>query len=184
MVSPHVSKPEGQHNDISFRAHRLGSVTVSAIMSIKPIDPKGYAALLAQLQQCIGSARLQAALSVNRELILLYWGIGRDIFARQAREGWGSKMIERLAFDLHRAFPKMTGLSARNLNYMRAFAEAWPDQAIVQQVAAQFRLGLIDRKFSTAKFTKSCRETALQSSCCSTGASLRLAGRGSSRVLD
>lgn len=45
-------------------------------------------------------------------------------------------MIDRLAGDLGRAFPKMTGLSARNLKYMRAFAEAWPDGEFVQQVVA------------------------------------------------
>jgi predicted nuclease of restriction endonuclease-like (RecB) superfamily len=75
-------------------------------------------------------------LSVNRELVLLYWSIGRDILSRQKSEGWGSKVIDRLAVDLGRAFPEMTGLSARNLKYMRAFAEAWPDLEFVQQVVA------------------------------------------------
>ena len=68
--------------------------------------------------------------------MLLYWGIGRDILSRQESEGWGAKVIDRLATDLGRAFPEMTGLSARNLEYMRAFAEAWPDPEFVQQVVA------------------------------------------------
>lgn len=101
-----------------------------------PGDPQGYADLVFELKQRITAARLQAALSVNRELILLYWGIGRDILARQRNEGWGSRIVERLANDLRRAFPEMTGLSARNLSYMRAFAEAWPDREFVQQVVA------------------------------------------------
>ena len=66
---------------------------------------------------------------------LLYWQIGRDILGRQEHEGWGTKVIDRLAGDLRRAYPDMTGLSPRNLKYMRAFAEAWPDESIVQQAA-------------------------------------------------
>jgi predicted nuclease of restriction endonuclease-like (RecB) superfamily len=69
--------------------------------------------------------------------VLLYWQIGRDILERQSREGWGSKVIERLAQDLRSAFPDMKGFSPRNLKYMRAFAEAWPDAEFVQQAAAQ-----------------------------------------------
>lgn len=106
-------------------------------MDIEPTtSPHGYAALLADLKQRIDSARLKAALSVNRELVLLYWSIGRDILARQSTEGWGTKVIDRLAADLRRSFPEMTGLSARNLKYMRAFAEAWRDPQFVQQVVA------------------------------------------------
>jgi predicted nuclease of restriction endonuclease-like (RecB) superfamily len=117
--------------------------------------PDSYPALLAELKQRIRSARLTAALSVNRELILLYWSIGRDILARQRAEGWGTKVIDRLAADLRRAFPEMTGISARNLKYMRAFAEAWPGEKIVQQVAAQLPWGhnthLLDAVKSSAE---------------------------------
>jgi predicted nuclease of restriction endonuclease-like (RecB) superfamily len=106
-------------------------------MAIEPTtSPQSYAALLADLKQRIDSARLKAALSVNRELVLLYWSIGRDILTRQGTEGWGTKVVDRLAADLRRSFPEMTGLSARNLKYMRAFAEAWPDPQFVQQVVA------------------------------------------------
>ena len=74
----------------------------------------GYAALLSELKARIRSARLRAAMAVNQELILLYWSIGRDILARQSAEGWGARVIDRLAADLRRDFPDMTGLSARN----------------------------------------------------------------------
>lgn len=100
------------------------------------IDAQGYSAFVSDLKRRIAEARHRAGLSVNRELILLYWTIGRDILARQESEGWGAKVIDRLADDLGRAFPEMTGLSARNLKYMRAFAEAWPDGEFVQQVVA------------------------------------------------
>ncbi|MDP2795196.1 MAG: PDDEXK nuclease domain-containing protein [Sulfurisoma sp.] len=78
---------------------------------------------------------------MNRELVLLYWQIGRDILERQARQGWGAKVIERLAHDLRTAFPDMKGFSRANLMYMRAFAEAWPDAEIVQQAVGQLPWG-------------------------------------------
>ena len=106
-----------------------------------PDLPDGYAALLGGLKSRIASARLKAALAVNSELILLYWEIGRDILQRQRDEGWGAKVVERLGADLRRAFPEMTGLSSRNLKYMRAFAEAYPDHEFVQRVAAQLPWG-------------------------------------------
>ena len=81
--------------------------------------------------------------------MLLYWQIGRDILARQAEQGWGAKVIERLAHDLRTAFPDMQGFSPRNLKYMRAFAEAWPDAQFVQEVLAQLpwyhQLALLDK---------------------------------------
>ena len=72
---------------------------------------------------------------------MLYWQIGRDILARQAEQGWGAKVIERLAHDLRTAFPDMKGFSRANLMYMRAFAEAWPDAEIVQQAVGQLPWG-------------------------------------------
>ncbi len=99
--------------------------------------PAGYDELLGRLKERVRSARLGAGLAVNREMILLYWQIGRDILQRQADQGWGAKVIDRLAADLRRAFPKMTGFSPRNLKYMRAFGAAWPDEPIVQQLVAQ-----------------------------------------------
>jgi predicted nuclease of restriction endonuclease-like (RecB) superfamily len=105
----------------------------------KPLD--NYPSFLADIKQRIQSARLHAALSVNRELVLLYWSIGTDILIRQRAEGWGTKVIDRLSADLRRTFPEMTGISSRNLKYMRAFAEAWPDQAFVQRVVAQLPWG-------------------------------------------
>jgi predicted nuclease of restriction endonuclease-like (RecB) superfamily len=70
-------------------------------------------------------------------LVLLYWQIGREILQRQGQEGWGTKVIDRLAKNLKQEFPEMNGFSPRNLKYMRAFAEAWTDEQIVQQVVAQ-----------------------------------------------
>lgn len=71
-------------------------------------------------------------------MIDLYWRIGGVILARQAAEGWGARVIDRLSQDLRAAFPDMSGFSARNLKYMRAFAAAWPDEAIVQDRLHKF----------------------------------------------
>ncbi|MFT3854988.1 MAG: PDDEXK nuclease domain-containing protein [Ilumatobacteraceae bacterium] len=98
--------------------------------------PTGYADALAEAKRAIRSARVRAVLTVDRELVELYWTLGRLILDRQERDGWGSKVVERLASDLRREFPGMTGLSVRNLLYMRSFAAAWPDAAIVQQLVA------------------------------------------------
>lgn len=103
--------------------------------------PGGYADWLVELKTRIHQAQQRAALAVNRELVLLYWQIGCDILDRQNREGWGAKVIERLAHDLRNAFPTMKGFSRANLMYMRAFAEAWPDAAIVQQAVGQLPWG-------------------------------------------
>ncbi|CRM03303.1 PDDEXK nuclease domain-containing protein [Pseudomonas sp. 58 R 12] len=103
--------------------------------------PAGYSDWLTDLKGRIHSAQQRATLAVNRELVLLYWQIGHDILTRQAEQGWGSKVIDRLAQDLRAAFPKMKGFSPRNLKYMRAFAQAWPDSEFVQQAAAQLPWG-------------------------------------------
>ncbi len=111
--------------------------------------PEGYGDWLAALKKRIHTAQQKATLAVNRELVLLYWQIGRDILARQAEQGWGAKVIERLAHDLRNAFPEMKGFSPRNLKYMRAFAEAWPDAEFVQAVLAQLpwyhQIALLDK---------------------------------------
>ena len=112
--------------------------TKRATKLTKPGLPAAYGTLLADLKQRVRSAQVRAALSVNRELVLLYWHIGREILRSQQAEGWGTKVIERLAKDLRREFTEMSGLSSRNLKYMRSFAEAYPGGSMVQQAAGQF----------------------------------------------
>ena len=100
-------------------------------------EEENYLAFLSDLKSRIRQAQVKAALAVNKELVLLYWQIGRDVLQRQQEEGWGSKVIQRLAKDLKREFPNIKGFSRSNLLYMRAFAEAYPDEEFVQQVAGQ-----------------------------------------------
>jgi predicted nuclease of restriction endonuclease-like (RecB) superfamily len=106
-------------------------------------EPVAYGKLLSDIKARIRDARVGAALAVNRALIRLYWEIGQEILRLRGEEGWGTQISGRLAADLRREFPDMTGLSRTNLHYMRVLAEAWPrsEQAVVQQVVEQLPWG-------------------------------------------
>lgn len=104
-------------------------------------NSQDYFDALIAFKQEIKNARLKAHMSVNRELILLYWRIGKEILKRKSELGWGSKVIDQLSKDLQHEFPEMKGLSTRNLVYMQTFAAAYPDYEITQQVAAQIPWG-------------------------------------------
>jgi predicted nuclease of restriction endonuclease-like (RecB) superfamily len=95
--------------------------------------PTAYAPLLADLKARVRAAQVKAAVAVNRELILLYWHIGREILRAQQAEGWGTKVVERLAKDLAAEFPEMKGFSRGNLLFMRSFYAAWEPVEIVSQ---------------------------------------------------
>lgn len=99
--------------------------------------PDNYADFLNGLKRRIRSAQVRAALAVNRELLHLYWQIGHEVLMRQREQGWGSKVLERLAKDLKREFPDMTGFSQTNLKYMRSFAEAYTEEEISQRCVDQ-----------------------------------------------
>ena len=120
-----------------------------ASRSLPSSGERRYGALLEELKERIRAAQVRAVRAVNRELVGLYWQIGRDILARQGQEGWGSGVVTRLAADLRREFPEMRGLSRTNLAYMRAFAEAWPDDATVLEPLGNLPWGhnvvLLDR---------------------------------------
>jgi predicted nuclease of restriction endonuclease-like (RecB) superfamily len=79
----------------------------------------------------------RAVASANRELDTLYWQVGRDILDRQQRQDWGTRVVDRPACDLKAVFPEMHRFSPRNLKYMRALAQAFPQLEFVQQPVAQ-----------------------------------------------
>ncbi len=93
----------------------------------KTMEPKNYAQFLEHIKKDIHQTQLKAALSVTEELTLLYWRIGKDLSEKMNVEGWGAKVVEKLAHDLEIAFPGVSGFSLRNLRYMRKFAESYPD---------------------------------------------------------
>jgi predicted nuclease of restriction endonuclease-like (RecB) superfamily len=107
---------------------------VAAQASDMPVD---YAAWLTEIKGRIHGERLRLVLASNSVMVLLYWDIGQRILQKQAEQGYGTKVIERLATDLREAFPDMKGFSPRNLKYMRAFATTWPDRSLVQASLAQ-----------------------------------------------
>jgi predicted nuclease of restriction endonuclease-like (RecB) superfamily len=87
--------------------------------------PESYPALLDAIKARIRVAQIKTVLAANAELIQLYWSIGCDIVEKQTREGWGAKVIDRLADDLQRSFPRMSGFSRTNIYRMRTFYIAW-----------------------------------------------------------
>jgi predicted nuclease of restriction endonuclease-like (RecB) superfamily len=95
----------------------------------------GYVQVFEKIKNDIRQSQLKAALSVTRELIMLYWRIGRVLSDKVSQEGWGAKTIEKLAKDLTSTFPGISGFSYRNLKYMRQFAESYPDQNWATAVA-------------------------------------------------
>jgi predicted nuclease of restriction endonuclease-like (RecB) superfamily len=103
----------------------------------KNIIDKNYQTFLEELKNRVYSSRYKAALSVNKELIMLYHHIGIKILEAQGIEGWGAKVIDQLSKDLKSEFPEMKGFSTRNLKYMRKFAADYPDTQFVQEVLAQ-----------------------------------------------
>lgn len=103
----------------------------------KAAVPSDYLAVLSEIKERIQQTRLRTVLAANAAMTLMYWDIGQVILKRQADQGWGAKVIDRLSADLREAYPEMRGLSPRNLKYMRAFAAAWSDRAIVQEALAQ-----------------------------------------------
>jgi predicted nuclease of restriction endonuclease-like (RecB) superfamily len=105
--------------------------------------PEGYADWLGDIKTQIHEAQQRAAQALNLHLVSLYWQIGRAILEQQENQGWGAKIIDRLAQDLRTNFPQMKGFSRTNLMYMRAFAEAWPDTGICAAAAAQIDGGFV-----------------------------------------
>lgn len=116
--------------------------------------PRNYGRTLAALKELLQRARLKTVLAANAAMIMAYWKMGRTILERQAESGWGAKVIDRLSADLRREFPDMRGLSPRNLLFMRAFAEAYPDARIVKQVVSPLPWGHIVHLLQRVKSPK------------------------------
>jgi predicted nuclease of restriction endonuclease-like (RecB) superfamily len=98
--------------------------------------PNWYPELLASVAQEIDTGRSRAVSAANQELVHTYWSIGCELLARESQEGWGSKVVTRLSADLRDRFPGARGFSPRNLRYMKSFATAWPDFAMLQTASA------------------------------------------------
>ncbi|MBQ8942778.1 MAG: DUF1016 family protein [Firmicutes bacterium] len=110
---------------------------------IFPIVPKltemddEYISFIQDVKNEIRSQRLAITLNANASMICLYWNIGNAVLKKQAEQGWGAKVIDRMSKDIRDEFPDMNGFSPRNIKYMRKFAEEWTDFEFVQRVVAQ-----------------------------------------------
>ncbi len=149
---PTSSKDDAGKGSNSLARKTRGRERKEAAFPVAPPKselPDGYVDGLTEIKDRIQQVRLKTVLAANTAMILLYWDIGRLILKRQDNGGWGAKVIDRLSSDLRNAYPEMTGLSSRNLKYMRAFAAAWPESEIVQRVVAQLpwrqNIALIER---------------------------------------
>jgi predicted nuclease of restriction endonuclease-like (RecB) superfamily len=96
-----------------------------------------YGELLGEIKNCIRQAQVKAVLSVNAEMILLYWDVGRIIHLRQQQEGWGAGVIPRLSRDIRNELPELKGFSERNIGYMIRFAREYGASVILQQAVAK-----------------------------------------------
>jgi predicted nuclease of restriction endonuclease-like (RecB) superfamily len=124
-------------------------------------ENKEYIKFLNDLKSKIKQAQYQAYRAVNKELISLYWDIGKSIVEKQEKLGWGQKIIQQLAEDLQKEFPQNSGFSERNLKYMRRLYIEYKDKPKVQPLVAQIpwshNLILLDKTKSDYEKEYYCR---------------------------
>jgi len=143
MQIPKKTNPS-QVSSVGTERKQRGRVDRSAMFPVADAlgdMPADYAAWFADIKSRVHGERLRLVLASNSVMVLLYWDIGLRILHKQAEQGYGTKVIDRLSADLRQAFPDMKGFSPRNLKYMRAFATAWPDRELVQRTVAQLSWG-------------------------------------------
>ena len=121
---------------------------------MKNIIGKEYIRFLSEIKSRIISARIKAVRSVNKELIKLYWDIGRSIIERQEKYKWGDAVVEKLANDLKEDFKSTFGFSVQNLWYMRQFYLEYKNDAILQQLVGELPWGHNILIFSQVKNKK------------------------------
>ena len=106
-------------------------------MAKKASIPRDYPQTLEEIKNRVRAAQYEALKAVNRELVALYWDIGRIIVRRQQEQSWGKSVVERLAADLQQEFPGIAGFSARNIWYMRRFYLCYQENPKLQPMVAE-----------------------------------------------
>ena len=169
LVMPHWKKEQLSVQPLGKYYLYTDFITTYKKFSMKSqlSNNQDYQNLLIQIKRRIQKAQLKAVVAVNKEMLILYWHIGRLILERQERQKWGARVLEQLAQDLKKGFPEMQGLSRRNLFYMRKFAASYPNFTIVQPVVAQIswshNIILLD-KFNNSKIRLWYAQQSLQNS--------------------
>jgi predicted nuclease of restriction endonuclease-like (RecB) superfamily len=102
-------------------------------------ESKNYLQILETIKFQIKSAQVKAHLAVNKEMLILYWQIGKTIIEKQEKEGWGTKITRRLSEDLSKEFIHMTGFSYTNINYMLKFSRTYSDLLIFHQAGEKLK---------------------------------------------
>ena len=125
--------------------------------------PEGYVDWRKEIISLIEHSKFHAALSVNAEMLALYWKIGSDIIKKQEEQGWGTQVVEQLSKDLSIRFPDDRGYSARNLWNMKRFAKAYPKYPILQVPLAE--LDIEDKSLQIF----SCSTSSLTNTLCRQG---------------
>lgn len=114
-------------------------------MAIKGIDKPSYVLWVNELKVKIQSAQLKAIVSVNKELLQLYWEIGKSISQKIHQSKWGSAVVEELAKDLKSEFPDQKGFSRSNLFSMKKWYEFYSGSTYepekIQQLVGQIPWG-------------------------------------------
>ncbi len=106
------------------------------VPAVGVIPGSEYGRLLAEIKDRVRSAQYEALRAVNKELVALYWDIGRMIVERQVAGLHGEAVVKQLAEDLQREFPGVRGLSWRNLFNMSEFFQAYRDHPKLQPMVA------------------------------------------------
>ncbi len=145
-VEPSVAGIAGRHS----RGRTRGGASFPVAPARAGL-PDGYLDVLGKIKRRIQSARLRTIVAANAAMVMLYRDVGGLILERQEREGWGARVIDRLSADLCAAYPDMGGLSPRNLLFMRSFAAAYPDAAIVKQLVSLLPWGHVIRLLQRVK---------------------------------
>lgn len=83
-------------------------------------------------------SQIKASIHVNKEMLLYYWSVGKDIAEKHADSRWGSKFFQNMSKDLTDIIPNTKGFSPTNLRYMKRFYELFKDTQIVPQLGEQF----------------------------------------------
>ena len=139
-----ASLPAARQRAINVRARRMAKEMMDAAQPAGDTRSgerleSDYPAFLADVKRRILHARDSAIRAVNRELVLLYWDIGRGIVEKQKMAGWGDAVVERLAADLRAEFRDMRGFSARNVWDMRRFFDAYGTGDFLRQAVAELK---------------------------------------------
>jgi predicted nuclease of restriction endonuclease-like (RecB) superfamily len=111
-------------------------------MSESLVKTNAYKTFIQEIKQCIQSAQIKAAVSVNQELLRLYWDLAERIVTKQQEAAWGDRFLAQMSQDLKIEFPEMKGFSRRNLEFMRQWYRFWEAESVIaKQVVSQIPWG-------------------------------------------